>query len=301
MNDFGGVKRVHALQEFRQARRKAELRSLLTKLTGEPDELLVFDEVRRALNLAHPNLRYLDNILLNSIVGSVNRYHDFNRKFYPLSDSDINRWARVKELMEVHGLEPIEVYKIGEVYFVLDGNHRVSVARQLEMETIEAYVTEFRVNVEIRPDDDYADVCLRAEYKELMEDTRLDKVYPGIEIQVTVPGRYHEIEEHIQVHRYYLGLEKEREISLEEASISWVENVYHPVVEVIRDLKILDDFPGRTETDLYLWLKKHQLELEQALDRDVGDETAALHLRKEFGQGFLLQLKRFWRKLTRKS
>jgi hypothetical protein len=207
----------------------------------------------------------------------------------------------VKELMEVTGLEPIEVYKIGDVYFVLDGNHRVSVARQMESETIEAYVTEFRSPVEIKPDDDYADVCLRAEYNELIEDTKLDAVYPGIEIAVTVPGRYQEIEGHIQVHRYYLGLEEKREISLEEASLSWVENVYLPVVEVIRELNILEDFPGRTETDLYLWLKKHQLELEEALDRDVGDETAALDLRNEFGKRFGRRLRRFWRKLTGRS
>ncbi|HKJ28419.1 MAG TPA: hypothetical protein VJ965_12325, partial [Anaerolineales bacterium] len=123
---------------------------MLSKLkrAGESEELLVFDDVRRTLNLAHPNVRRLDNIPLDAIVGSVNRYHDFNRKFYPLSDSDEDRWARVKELMETRGLEPIEVYQIGEVYFVLDGNHRVSVARQLEAKSIEAYVTEFRTNVE---------------------------------------------------------------------------------------------------------------------------------------------------------
>ncbi len=301
MDMFDGSNRSSAVISFRQARRKADLRALLSRLMGKADELLVFDEVRRYLDLAHPNRRKLEDIPLDSIVGSVNRYHDFNRQFYPLTDSDENRWARVKDLMETRGLEPIEVYQIGEVYFVLDGNHRVSVARQMESESIEAYVTEFRSKIELDPDDDITDVVLKAEHMELMEDTHLDEVCPDLEIMVTLPGRYREIYEHIAVHRYYLGIEHKREIPIEEASKSWVNNVYLPVVNVIRSEKILDDFPGRTETDLYLWLKKHQWELENALDRGVATEDAAQDLRRKFGKGFWRSLKRFWQDIKVKD
>lgn len=293
--------RIAAVHLFHQARRKAQLRSMLNRLTGHPDELLVFDEVRRALNLAHPNKRRLDNIPLDAIVGSVDRYYDFNRNFYPLSDSARDRWAKVKELVEVRGLEPIEAYQIGEVYFVLDGNHRVSVARQLESETIEAFVTEFRTNVEITPDDDIQDVILKAEHQELMEDTGLDQLCPDLEFRVTMPGRYREILGHIQVHRYYLGLDYQRDISLKEAVKSWVYQVYMPAVKVIRDLDILKDFPDRTETDLYLWLKKHQWELEHSLKYRVGNRDAAKDLRRRFGRKFWPRLARFWRKLWRSS
>lgn len=293
--------RVAAVNLFHQARRKAQLRSLLNKITGHPDELLVFDEVRRALNLAHPNKRRLDDIPLDAIVGSVDRYYDFNRKFYPLSDSARDRWAKVKELVEVRGLEPIEVYQIGDVYFVLDGNHRVSVARQLESETIEAFVSEFRTNVEITPDDDIRDVILKAEHQELMEDTGLDEFSPDLEFQVTMPGRYREILEHIQVHRYFLGLDYQRDVSFEEAVKSWVDQVYVPAVKVIRDLEILKNFPGRTETDLYLWLKKHQWDLEHSLKYRVGNRDAAKDLRRRFGRKFWPLLARWWRKFWGKS
>ena len=298
MSNLGGDKRISAIQQFRRARRKAELRSLLSKITGKQDDLLLFDEVRKTLELAHPNKEKLKDIPLDSIVGTVSRYHDFNRQFYPLSDSDEDRWAKVKELTEVMGLEPIEVYQVGDVYFVLDGNHRVSVARSLDTKTIQAYVKEFRTDVEISPQDDLADVVLRVEYKELMEDTKLDEIRPDVDIRVTLPGRYREILDHIEVHRYFLGLEQEKSITLKKAVASWVDHVYLPAIRAIRETKVLDDFPERTETDLYLWLKKHQWELEQALDQDVADVDAAMDLKKRFSGRFLRRLKRIWKRIS---
>lgn len=301
MSEFGGSRRVAAVQQFRQARRKAELRALLAKITRKQDDLLVFDEVRKTLTLAHPDKELLKDIPLDSIVGTVSRYHDFNRQFYPLTDSDEDRWARVKELVELQGLDPIEVYQVGDVYFVLDGNHRVSVARQLDAGTIQAYVKEFRAPVDVNPEDNLEDVVLRLEHKELMEDTCLDEICPDVEIRVTLPGRYHEILQHVEVHRYFMGLEQEREIPLEEAVASWVNNVYLPAVQAIREQKVLEDFPERTETDLYLWLKKHQWELEQALKRDVPDWDAAQDLKQKFSQSFMQRVRRLWERILGKG
>lgn len=298
MSEFGGPKRVAAKQEFRLARRKAALEALLSKVTGKHDDLLVFDEIRKTLALAHPNRELLKDIPLDSIVGTVSRYHDFNRQFYPLTDSDEDRWARVKELVDIQGLEPIEVYQVGDIYFVLDGNHRVSVARQNEAKTIEAYVKEFRAPVEVGPEDNLEDVVLRIERKELMEDTQLDKIRPDVEIRVTLTGRYWEILEHIEVHRYFMGLEQDREIPMKEAVASWVDHVYLPAVKAIREKKVLDDFPGRTETDLYLWLKKHQWELEKALQRIVPDWDAAQDLKMRFSHRLWQRLRRLWDKIT---
>ena len=291
VSDFSGQHRVAAIQRFRKARRKADTLALLSKLTGKQDELLVFDEVRKTLALTHPKPEELKDIPLDAIVGSVNRYYDFNRQFYPRDDSDLNRWARVNALVETRGLDPIEVYQVGEVYFVLDGNHRVSVARQMGAQTIQAYVREFKTEVKINPQDDIVDVVLKSEFNELMEDTRLDEVRPEVEFKVTVCGRYQEIEEHIAVHRYYLGQDQDREISIQEAAASWVDRFYLPGVEAIRQQKILDDFPGRTETDLYLWLKKHQWELEKALGRRITDAAAIQDLARRFG-------KNLWQKLS---
>ncbi|MBN2046050.1 MAG: ParB N-terminal domain-containing protein [Anaerolineales bacterium] len=292
-----GAKRLSALQQFKLARRRAKLEKLLSRLTGRKDDLLLFDDVQQALALTHPKKEQLKEIPLDSIVGTVSRYYDFNRQFNPMLDSDEERWAKVKELVETKGLDPIEVYQVGDIYFVLDGNHRVSVSRHLGTETIEAYVKEFRTEVDLDPDDDIEDVVLKAEWNELMADTQLYWVRPDVEIKVTVPGRYEEVKEHIAVHRHYMGLEREEEISIEEASASWVDNVYLPAVEAIREQKLLEDFPGRTETDLYLWLKKHQRELESDWHRAVPDSDAAADLTLRFGERLW---HRFWTKLISK-
>jgi hypothetical protein len=296
MNDIPGI-RINAFNKFRKARRRAVLISLLARLTGESDELLAWQEVSHQLNLVHPNKRYLANVPIDEIVGSVNRYHDFNRKFYPLSDDDEYRWAKVEQLVEVQGLDPVEVYRVGDVYFVYDGNHRVSVARQNEATHIEAYVTEFRSPVEVHPDDSLLDLVLRMEYEELVEDTLLDQLPFELELSVSIPGRFREVYEHVSVHRYYLGLELEREIPMLEAAESWARNVYLPVVKVIRDLKVLNDFPERTETDLYLWLMKHEWELEASLGIDLPTEAVAFDLTQNFSTRMLHRVKRWWRRL----
>lgn len=298
MSEFNQSRRAAAVQDFHQARRQATLERLLSKLTGKPDELLPFDEVRRELGLVSgPNRRYLDDIPIDSIVGSVERYYDFNRRFRPLFDEDEGRWARVKQLVEDQGLPPVEVYKIGQVYFVLDGNHRVSVARQVEARTIEAYVNEFRTNVSISPQDKIKDVILKVERAECMEDTGLDQVRPDLDIDVTVVGRYCEVSEHIAVHRHYMGLEQNRSIPMEEAAVSWVENVYLPAVHVIRETKVLEDFPGRTETDLYLWLKKHEWELQAELGKNIEMEAAAEDFAERFSERLGRVIGRRWERV----
>ncbi len=273
-----------AIQDFRQARRQAAVQSLLGRLTGRKSELLSFEEIDDTLKLGSPYRRYLDDIPLDAIVGSVGRYVDFTRDFLPLSDSDEGRWARVKVAFEQQGLAPIEVYKIGAAYFVLDGNHRVSIARQLGATHIEAYVNEFRSPVSLGPEDDLDAVLLKAEQAEFQAATHLDELRPELALRVTLPGHTRELIEHILVHRYYLGLNWGREFSLPEAVASWADTVYLPVVRLIRELGILRDFPGRTEADLYLWLKRHQAELAAALGWPVEPARAASSLAEQLSQ-----------------
>jgi hypothetical protein len=294
MSGIGQPTRIAAIQQFRRARRKARIDKLLSVLKGKQDDLLLFDEVRQTLDLAHPRTEKLKDIPLDAIVGTVDRYHDFNRQFNPLLDSDEERWAKVKGLVETIGLEPIEVYQVGDIYFVIDGNHRVSVARNLEAKTIEAYVKEFRTKVHLDPDDDLEDVILKAEWNELMEDTKLDELCSEVEIQVTMPGRYREIKDHIEVHKYYLGLELDGDIPMDEAAHSWVHNVYLPAVESIREYDLLKDFPGRTEADLYLWIKKHQWELQHEWNREIPIYEVAKDLSHRFSDRFRKRMHRFW-------
>ena len=272
-----------AFQEFRNARWKANLEALLDKMSGKQTNLLSFEEVKKYLNLSNPGKSYLTDIPIDSIVGSVGRYYEFNRRFRPLRDSNKNRWTKIRELVEgQEGLPPIEAYKVGNIYFVIDGNHRVSVARQIGSNSIEAYVKEFRTKAPLTSDDDLEDVILKEEFAEMMEATMLDQVAPDYDFILTIPGRYTQILEQICNHRYYMDIEQGREVSMREASASWVENIYSPVVKVINDLNILEDFPGRTETDLYLWLSKHQVELREC----IGEEVETVEVAEDFTKSF---------------
>jgi nucleotide-binding universal stress UspA family protein len=213
----------------------------------------------------------------------VGRYTDFTRTFLPRRDSDAGRWAKVKIATSgLVGLPPIEVYQVGQAYFVLDGNHRVSVARQLDATHIEAYVIEIHTKVPLSPDVQADDLILKAEYADFLERTLLDELRPGADLSVTVPGQYQILEEHIEVHRYFMGLEQQKEIPYEEAVGHWYDKVYLPVVQVVRERGILRDFPGRTETDLYLWVSEHRVLLEQELEWEIGTEAAATDLATQF-------------------
>jgi hypothetical protein len=121
---------MSAASNFRDARSRASREEILARVSGKPTELLCYDDVPKQIRAARTSSRGLHDIPLDAIVGSVGRCTDFTRSFLPLRDSDESRWAHVELAWnELAGLPPIEVYQIGQVYFVLDGNHRVSVAR----------------------------------------------------------------------------------------------------------------------------------------------------------------------------
>jgi len=257
------------------------MEELMARLTGRSTELLSFEDVSRKLKATGEQSSHgRREIPLDAIVGSVGRYSDFTRTFLPRLDSDKERWADVKNAMvkSRNSLPAIEVYQIGEAYFVVDGNHRVSIARQQGREHIEAYVTEYHTKVSLGPDDKPDDLIIKAEYADFLERTRLDEIRPEINLQVTIPGRYWEIETQIEAHHFLLVQEKENDIPYEEAIDYWHDNIYLPVVEHIREQGMLRDFPDRTETDLFLWICEHRSALEKRLGWNVEHEAAAADL-----------------------
>lgn len=220
--------------------------------------------------------RGLEEIPLDAIVGSAGRYSDFTREFLPLQDANQERWVRVKKAVsDLSGVPPIEVYRIGETYFVRDGNHRVSVARQIGNTHIEAYVTEIPIKVPLTPDDRPQDLIIKAEYVEFLERTHLDTLRPGADLSFSVPGGLHPLLQHIAVHRHYMGNEQQREIEYSEAVTHWYDDVYLPVVQIICDRGLLRDFPGRTVTDLYLWITEHREILQESMGWSVDTARAA--------------------------
>jgi len=287
-----------AVNDFRDARRHAALERILARLTGNSAELLSYDAVRKKLKTQGRVSRGVQDVPLDKIIGSVDRYEDFTRKFTPLQDSDESRWARVEvAVSSAAGLPPVDLYQIGDAYFVLDGNHRVSVARQLGATHIQAHVIEIQTRVPLAADDTPSDLILKAEYAEFLASTRLDKLRPKADLTVSAPGSYPMLIEHINVHRYFMGIERRRSISYEDAVIDWYDKVYLPVVQIIRERGVLRQFPGRTETDLYLWLSQHRAELQYRLGWDIQTDEAVADLVERASP----RLKRVLRRCVRRT
>jgi nucleotide-binding universal stress UspA family protein len=283
MNENNSVHVLRAIQDFRSARQKAKLREIVARFTGASTELLSFDEVRHKLRAQIGSKKILKDIPIKAIIGSVNRYQDFSRDFLPRRNINEERWANIEAANQsLIGLPPIEAYQIDEAYFVSDGNHRVSVASQLGSTEIQAYVTEVHTRVPLTADVRPEDIILKSEYAEFVEHTNIDKLRPEADLSVTEPGQYEVIEEHIEVHRYFMGKDQQREIPYFDAVVDWYDNVYLPEVFIIREKGLLIDFPNRTETDLYLWIAEHRTALEDELDNQVAVARAAEELVDQF-------------------
>jgi Domain of unknown function (DUF4032)/ParB/Sulfiredoxin domain len=279
--------RFKAEEAFSQARRRVFVQRIMSFFTGHPSEsLLSFKEVRDKLKIRGQHYIGLQTIPLDKIAGSVGRYHEFNRAFLPTQEHIRERWKQIYEVVHsAEGFPPIDVYKIGDVYFVRDGHHRVSVLKELGAATIEATVTELDTRVPLSADVAEKDLDLKGEYASFLQETGLDVLRPDPHLQFTLPGQYQKLYEHIAVHRHFLGLREQREIPYTEAVARWYDEVYRPVIEVIREEQVLEDFPGRTEADLYLWILEHQHYLGERYGQEVPLEQAAAEFSREFSSG----------------
>jgi dienelactone hydrolase len=276
---------AHSRREWKQARQAAFIQQVLGAFTQRPADLLPFDEVRQRLQLHSTRYLGVQDVPLDHIVGSVGRYRDFTRAFCPRKDSLKERWQRIDRLVTTGGgVPPVELNKVGQTYFVRDGHHRVSVARQHGAPAIEAYVWEYETRVPLGPDADVEDLLRKAAQAEFLKRTNVDRLCPGVHVELTQADGYEDLLYEIEAFRQGLSLIDERELDLEEAVALWCEMQYEPIVEIIREREILREFPGRTEADLYLWLRRNQEELEARYGGGVLFEEAVEDLAERFGR-----------------
>jgi hypothetical protein len=262
--------------DFSRARFKAFLNRIRAVVSGRPTELLSYDDVRAKLHIGGPIYRGVKTVRVDQIVGSLNRYHQFDRAFLPVEDQIASRWESVdRAFYKEISLPPIVLYKVGQIYFVVDGHHRVSVAREQGQEFIEAEVRECSTKVNITPDLNPEDLVILGEKVRFLERTRLDDLRPDSRVRLTIPDGFDRMVQHIAVHRYFMGLDLKRDISEQEAITHWYDNVYLPIVKVVRASKILKEFPGKTEADLYLWVLDHQRYLAQQEGQPLQSPEAA--------------------------
>ena len=269
-----------AIQDFQSAHLRGGLEEVLARVRGRSNDLLSYDEVAQKLKLRARSDAGIQFIPVAAIVGSTGRYTDFTRTFLPRNLDDQERWARVKAafLDAETALPPIEVYKVGEVYFVIDGNHRVSIARQERFETIEAHVIDVRTDIALTPDVQPDDLIIKAEYAEFLDATHIMDLRPNVDLSVTACCQYGKLLEQICVQECLLELDSKSEIPFREAVEDWYDHIYTPLAEAIRDRGLLRWFPGRTLTDLYLWISENRSALEKELGWEIQSDIAATDL-----------------------
>lgn len=285
-------RRSTASADFERAVVRAFWRRVLTWLRRENNQLLAYDEVRAKIPIRGQHYIGLQQVPVEKIVGSLGRYRDFDRVFLPTQTKTRSRWMDIDiaHLNQVN-LPPVDLYKIGEVYFVKDGNHRVSVARQRGQLFVDAYVTEVDVPVPFTADITVDDLAIKQAYADFLMKTRLDELRPGSNLETHIPGQYERLLEHIAVHRWYLGQQRRAEVPYPEAVTSWYDNVYMPVVELLRQRSMPQEFPNFAEVDLYLWVLEYQAYLRETFRDEISsDEMPGIEMeevaREEAGLQF---------------
>ena len=257
MNSF----KQQTSSDFSRARGRAILSQIQHFMHTGADRLLSFNDVKDILKPRNEVYRGNQTVPIKLIVGSEGRYRDFTKYFLPRAEHLRGRWERVDEahLRDII-LPPIQLYEIGGVYFVRDGNHRVSVARSQNVEFIDAEVTSLATEINITPSmtvDELRETLIAYEKNIFYEKTSFGELTGEAGLLFSSPGRYDVIYNHILVHKYFLNQNRDGEIPFSDALVSWYNKVYNPIIAIIREQWLLANFPGRTEGDLYVWIVKH--------------------------------------------
>lgn len=291
----GNLFAQHSKEDFSKAYWKGFWRSIISWLKHSNNELLPFDEVRKRIPMRGQHYRGLKQIETSRIIGSESRFNDFDRAFLPRQTHTRERWESIdRAYFQDVILPPIDVYQVGEVYFVKDGNHRVSVARERGQVYMDAYVVEIDIPGVLDEETDLHNLIKMQEYANFLEATHLDQLYPDWNFRFSIPGQYDKVLEHIKTHRYYMGMKHDRPIDDREAVVGWFREVYRPLIKIIRNRNILKDFPHRTEMDLYLWIIEHRYFLSQEHAHPVSMDAAAANFVNTFARRPFPHLRKIW-------
>ncbi len=274
-----------AQADFERARFRSFFHSLRAYLTGDNNTLISLNDVRKKLRLQKQIYRGLQEVPVAHIIGSENRFADFDKYFLPRNDHSRSRWKAVYSAWYTEKkLPPVVLYKVGDSYFVQDGNHRVSVAKQKDIKYIDAEVIEIETKIPIASDLNWRTLAIKAEYSDFLEKTKLDELRPQQQIEFSTIGCYQKLIDHIAVHRYYMTEQNNTEVSWSDAVCDWYDNVYCWIRDIIRKHNILNDFTKRTESDLYLWIIEHQFYLSKERNEQIDMEEAALSFKDNYSE-----------------
>ncbi len=273
-----GFPTTDAQFDFSRMRRRRVLSQLTNRLRGEPSDvnvILPFEEVVDALGRRGERQVGLKTIELDSIVGTVDRGREFDRRFLPTSSRVRTRWERIAAAQRRgQSMPPISVYRIGAVHFVRDGHHRVSVARSLGHSHIEAYVTEVETRVGAEAGIKLADLPLKSHERVFHERVPLPPEARA-RIQLTDPWRLAGLAEGVEAWGFRLMQESGELMTREQVAEAWYREEYVPVVMMLREADLLG---AGTETEAYMRVATERYLL---LRTHVWDDAVIERLRRE--------------------
>ena len=264
---------IESRLQYNRAKRQAQREDLLARLRGKSNDLLPYEAIAHLLkNFEHTQLTEQRFIELDKIVGSAGRHRQFTREFLPREGISYDRWAGINSAMlGASGVPPIEVYQLGAVYFVADGNHRVSVARANGLREIAAYVTILPVDPGLTPGDTLDEAIIKVECLQFLAQTRLDGRCGELDISFAKPGGFPKLIQHIYAYSELLALASpEGDVpAFPLAACRWYEEVYLPVLAAIRARRLTRRFRGATDSDVYAWLVSEVVPLAELAGSDT--------------------------------
>jgi hypothetical protein len=272
-----GFPQTDAEHDFLRARRRQVLSRLAAWLRREPDdvsEILPFDEVVDALGRTGERRLGLQVIPLDSIVGSVDRTRDFDRWFRPRSQRTRERWERLARAQRRgETIPPIDVYRVGELHFVRDGHHRVSVAHALRLRTIDAFVTEVTTKVDASGISSRGDIITKDLRRVFLE--RVPLPGPALcTILVTTPWSYAVLSETVEAWGFRLMQQEGRFLDRRTVANRWYGEEFRPVVRMLHQADLVGE---RTDAEAYLDLacQRYKLMRTHRWDDEVVDRLRA--------------------------
>lgn len=256
-------KQNHTIGNSHQARSQSSIAQLAASFTSQPVKEQALAVVRQELRQQSSYYRGLQPIPLDSIAGNIGRYREFSRHFLPLVPNLAGRWANAGwPVMEADAV-PIDAYLAGGVYFVHDGNYRTCAARYQGLSTIEAHVWDYPLRVHIHSHETLDDVLIRLGKQDFLAKTSLDESMADYSIRFTTPGRYSELLAQIRDLQQQMEKVGVTAVPFTTAAAAWYEMIYRPTSQAIRTSSLLEEFPGHTESDFYVWLSLHCQQLEK--------------------------------------
>jgi hypothetical protein len=266
-----GMPAVDAQHDFLRARRRAIMARVAARLRGEPDDvrqILPYEEVIEALGFVSERRVGPAVVALDDIVGTVDRQREFDRRFRPTTGRVRSRWEHIAAAMRRgEAMPPVDLLRIGEIYFVRDGHHRVSVARALGHTDINAFVTEVITRVGAQHTITYADLPTKSLEREFFERVPLPDDARQ-EVQLTDSWDYARLAENVEAWGFRISQDRGEPISRREAAFLWLETEYRPVIEMLREAELIE---GQTETEAYMRVsgERYRLLRTHRWDEDV--------------------------------